>query len=98
MKSRISTKDLRMEVLTRNRPEYYCSLYNGLRVKRTAADFPINFCKRSQERTAPHESPHFCATLKSPSLGFPRAAGWRIIREGELCARRRNDLISFMTS
>jgi peptidoglycan/LPS O-acetylase OafA/YrhL len=23
----------------------------------------------------PHESPHFCATLKSPSLGFPRAAG-----------------------
>lgn len=46
----------------------------------------------------PHESPHFCATLKSPSLGFPRAAGWRIIREGELCARRRNDLISFMTS
>jgi hypothetical protein len=46
----------------------------------------------------PHESPHFCATLKSPSLGFPRAAGWRIIREGELCARRRNDLISFMNS
>ena len=24
---------------------------------------------------SPHESPHFCATLKSPSLGFPRAAG-----------------------
>ncbi len=45
-----------------------------------------------------HESPHFCATLKSPSLGFPRTAGWRIIREGELCARRRNDLISFMSS
>jgi hypothetical protein len=50
------------------------------------------------EGTRPHESPHFCATLKSPSLGFPRAAGWRIIREGELCARRRNDLISFMNS
>ena len=44
------------------------------------------------------KSPHFCATLKSPTLGFPRAAGWRIIREGELCARRRNDLISFMNS
>jgi hypothetical protein len=45
-----------------------------------------------------HESPHFCATLKSPNLGFPRAAGWSITREGELCARRRNDLISFMNS
>jgi len=52
----------------------------------------------SQLNLGPHESPHFCATLKSPSLGFPRAAGWRIIREGELCARRRNDLIWFMTS
>ena len=49
-------------------------------------------------RVEPHESPHFCATLKSPTLGFPQAAGWRIIREGELCAHRRNDLISFMTS
>jgi signal transduction histidine kinase len=46
----------------------------------------------------PHESPHFCATLKSPTLGFPQVAGWRIIREGELCARRRNDLISFMNT
>jgi hypothetical protein len=51
-----------------------------------------------ERRICAHESPHFCATLKSPSLGFPQAAGWRIIREGELCARRRNDLISFMTS
>jgi len=42
-----------------------------------------------------HESPHFCVTLKSPNFGFPQAAGRRIIWQGEPCARRRSDLISF---
>ena len=34
-------------------------------------------------------------TLKSLNFGFPRATRRRIIWQGEPCARRRSDLISF---
>ena len=39
--------------------------------------------------------PIFAQTRKSLNFRYPRAVGRRISRQGEPCARRRSDLISF---